>query len=136
MTKAQLENALRNDYLELIKTVLSNEREIDALSVGASEIAVPCLDAEGGEAWVLIRVSVPRGTRNGEGGYTPYDGYAAAEDYAIDCAEKAQKKQASEAKKQAKIAKDEKRRAEKQALAEANKGLKELRNIKITPEKE
>lgn len=136
MTKAQLENALRNDYLELIKTVLSNEREIDALSVGASEIAVPCLDAEGNEAWVLIRVSVPRGTRNGEGGYTPYDGYAAAEDYAIDCAEKAQKKQAAEAKKQAKIAKDEKRRAEKQALAETNKGLKELRNIKITPEKE
>ena len=136
MTKAQLENALRNDYLELIKTVLSNEREIDALSVGASEIAVPCLDAEGNEAWVLIRVSVPRGTRNGEGGYTPYDGYAVAEDYAIDCAEKAQKKQAAEAKKQAKIAKDEKKRAEKQALAEANKGLKELRNIKITPEKE
>ena len=136
MTKAQLENALRNDYLELIKTVLSNEREIDALSVGASEIAVPCLDAEGNEAWVLIRVSVPRGTRNGEGGYTSYDGYTAAEDYAIDCAEKAQKKQAAEAKKQAKIAKDEKKRAEKQALAEANKGLKELRNIKITPEKE
>ncbi len=136
MTKAQLENALRNDYLELIKTVLSNEREIDALPVGASEIAVPCLDAEGGETWVLIKVSVPRGTRNGEGSYTPYDGYAAAEDYAIDCAEKAQKKQAAEAKKQAKIAKDEKKRAEKQALAEANKGLKELRNIKITPEKE
>ena len=136
MTKAQLETALRKTYLEMIKSMLSEQCEIDALSVSASEMAVPCLDAEGNEAWVLIKVSVPRGTRNGEGGYDPYDGYAVAEDYAIDLAEKAEKKKASEAKKQAKIAKDQAKRAEKAALAEANKGLKELRNIKITPEKE
>lgn len=136
MTKAQLETALRNTYLSFISQTISQEMETDVLPVSASELAVPCLDDEGNEKFVLIKVSIPRGTRNGSGGYDPYDGYAVAEDYAEDCKEKAQKKADAEAKKQAKIAKDEQKRAEKKALAEANKNLKELRKIKITPEKE
>lgn len=136
MTKAQLETKLRNTYLDLIREMISTQVETDALTVSASELAVPCLDEEGNEKFVLIKVSIPRGTRNGEGGYDPYDGYAVAEDYAIDCEEKAQKKADAEAKKQKKIASDEKKRAEKKALAEANKNLKELRKIKVTPTEE
>lgn len=132
MTKAQLENKLREHYLDLIRDMISKEIETDALTVSASELAIPCLDAEGNEKFVLIKVSIPRGTRNGQGGYDPYDGYAVAEDYAIDCEEKAQKKADAEAKKKAKIAKDEQKRAEKKAVAEANKNLKELRKIKLT----
>lgn len=134
MTKAQLENKLRNTYLDLIREMVAKEIETDALTVSASELAIPCLDEEGNEKFVLIKVSIPRGTRNGEGGYDPYDGYTVAEDYALDCKEKAQKKEDAEAKKQAKIAKDQKTREEKKALAEANKGLKELRKIKDTPQ--
>ena len=133
MTKAQLENKLRNTYLDMIRNMVLSEVETDVLTVSASELAIPCLDEEGNEKFVLIKVSIPRGTRNGEGGYDPYDGYAVAEDYAQDCVEKAQKKADAEAKKQAKIAKDEQKRAEKKALAEANKNLKELRKIKVTP---
>ena len=136
MTKAQLETTLRSEYIGQICACLNAELSVETLRVGTSEIAVPCLDAEGNEAWVLIKVSVPRGTRNGEGGYDPYDGYAAAEDYALTLDERKQKKAAVEAKKQAKIAKDQAKRAEKAALAEANKGLKELRKIKLTPKKE
>lgn len=136
MTKAQMETLIRNDFLSLIAKAIEAEKETDALPVSANEIAVPCLDAEGNEAWAVIKVSIPRGTRNGEGGYNPYDGYTAAEDYKIDCEEKAEKKAATEAKKQAKIAKDQKAREEKKALAEANKNLKELRKIDITPAKE
>ena len=132
MTKAQLENKLREQYLNLIRDMIAREVETDALAVSASELAIPCLDAEGNEKFVLIKVSIPRGTRNGQGGYDPYDGYTAAEDYAIDCEEKAQKKASTEAKKQKKIAADEKKRAEKKAVAEANKGLKELRKIKLS----
>ena len=134
MTKAQLETAIRNDFLTAISTFISESRETDVLPVSASELAVPCLDAEGNEKWVLIKVSIPRGTRNGEGGYDPYDGYTAAEDYQIEQADKAEKKTKAEEKKQAKIAADEKKRAEKKALAEANKGLKELRKIKTEGE--
>ena len=109
--------------------------EDDVLRVGANEIAFPTLDAENNETWIVFKVSVPRGTRNGEGGYDPYDAYTIAEDYALDCQEKAQKKAETEAKKQAKIARDEKKRAEKKALAEANKNLNELRKIKLTEKK-
>jgi len=134
MTKAQLENALRNDCLELLRKTFDNTYGCDVLSVSASELALPVTDAEGNEKWILVKVSIPRGTRNGEGGYDPYDGYAVAEDYQMDLKEKAQKKTKAEEKKQAKIAADEKKRAEKKALAEANKGLKELRKIKDTPQ--
>ena len=136
MTKAQLETLLRNDFLDFVGTAIENDREADVLRVSASELAIPCLDAEGNEKWVIVKISIPRGTRNGEGGYDPYDGYAAAEDYQIEQGEKAEKKAAAEAKKQAKIAKDQKAREEKKALAEANKGLKELRKIDITPKGE
>ena len=114
MTKAQLETALRNTYLSFIANAISQEMETDALPVSASELAIPCLDDEGNEKFVLIKVSIPRGTRNGQGGYDPYDGYTAAEEYALDREEKAQKK----------------------ALADANKNLKELRKIKLTEKKE
>ena len=133
MTKAQLETLLRNDFLSFVGKAIENDREADVLRVSASELAIPCVDAEGNEKWVIVKISIPRGTRNGEGGYDPYDGYAAAEDYQIEQGEKAEKKAAAEAKKQAKIAKDQKAREEKKALAEANKGLKELRKIDITP---
>ena len=133
-SKASLENALRNDCLSLLKEFLDKQYGCDVLPVSASEIALPVTDAEGNEKFLLVKVSIPRGTRNGQGGYDPYDGYAAAEDYAQDLTDKAAKKAESEAKKQAKIAKDQAKRAEKAALAEANNGLKELRNIKVTPE--
>lgn len=136
MTKAQLETKLRNTYLDLVRTMITEQVQTDALTVSASELAIPCLDEEGNEKFVLIKVSIPRGTRNGAGGYDPYDGYAVAEDYALDCEEKAQKKADAEAKKQAKIARDQKARAEKAALAEANKNLKELRKIKLAKPKE
>jgi len=131
MTKAQLETAIRNRFLGFIANSISEEMEIDALPVSASELAIPCLDDEGNETWALVKVSIPRGTRNGEGGYTPYDGYAANEDYVEDLKEKADKKAAAEAKKQKKIEHDQKVRAEKKAVAEANKNLKELRKIKL-----
>ena len=132
MNKAQLETKLRNTFLNFITEQVQTSFETDVLPVSASELAIPCLDEEGNEKFVLIKVSIPRGSRDGNGGYDPYDGYEVAKGYAQDCVEKAQKKANAEAKKQAKIAKDEKARAEKKALAEANKNLKELRKIKAT----
>ena len=136
MTKAQLETAIRNRFLGFIANSISEEMEIDALPVSASELAVPCLDDEGNEKWALIKVSIPRGTRNGAGGYDAYDGYTANEDYLDDLKEKAQKKADAEAKKQKKIEHDQKVRAEKKAVAEANKNLKELRKIKLAEKEE
>lgn len=104
--KVSLENLLRNQYLSFISDAISQEMEIDALPVSASELAIPCLDEEGNEKFVLIKVSIPRGTRDGEGGYIPYDGYTAHDAYIEEQASKAQE------------------RAVKRAMKEAEKGKK------------
>lgn len=134
MTKAQLETKLRNECLDLLRETFDAKYGCDVLTVSASELALPVTDAEGNEKFLLVKVSVPRGTRNGAGGYDPYDGYSVAEDYAIECQERIDKRMQAEAKKQAKIAKDQKAREEKKALAEANKNLHELRKVKVTEE--
>ena len=100
-SKASLENGLRNKFLSFISDIISKEMETDVLPVSASELTIPCLDEEGNEKFVLIKVSIPRGTRNGEGGYTPYDGYAASEAYTLEQASKAQEKAVKKAMKEA-----------------------------------
>lgn len=119
MSKASMETAIRNKMLENIMKMIDTEYATDALPVSASEIAVPVVDDEGNEKFALIKVSIPRGTRNGDGGYTPYDGYAAAEDYKLDLADKADKARAREEKK-------ERATKEKERKANARKVVKEL----------
>ena len=99
MSKAALETAIRNELLEKVSQLLSKDYDTDVLPVSASELAIPVLDKEGNEKFALIKISIPRGTRNGEGGFTAYDGYKAAEDYKYDLQDRAAKKAASAEKK-------------------------------------
>lgn len=110
-TKAALEAGIRNEILEVIREALAEHFETDVLPVSAGELTVPVLDAEQNEKFGLIKVSIPRGTRNGEGGYEPYDGYAAAELYQEDLEKKAEKK-AQEKKKPTKEQKQVKKAIE------------------------
>ena len=100
-SKATLENGLRNQFLSFISQMVSQEMEIDVLPVSASELAIPCLDAENNEKFVLVKVSIPRGTRDGEGGYIPYDGYSAHDAYVEEIASKAQERAVKKAMKEA-----------------------------------
>jgi hypothetical protein len=125
MSKAALETAIRNDILASITELLSEKFETDVLPVSASELAVPVLDAEGNEKFALVKVSIPRGSRNGAGGYDAYDGYAAAEDYKMDLEERAAKKAASAEKKAAAEREKERKREARKVVKELNKkGLK------------
>lgn len=120
MNKAALETALRNDVLAAINDFLREHYATDVLTVSASEITIPILDAEGNEKFALVKVSIPRGTRC-DGSYTPYDGYTAAEDYADELKEKEAKRAASAEKK----AMAEKLREQKRALRAKAKELTE-----------
>lgn len=120
MSKASLETTIRNDFIDNISTFIDNWRGADVLRVSASEITVPVVDEEGNEKFVLIKISVPRGTRNGDGGYDPYDGYAAAEDYRLELDDKAAKKAASAEKKAAAEKEKERKRAAKQTVKKLN----------------
>ena len=79
MGKEASRNEMKNVLLSDVQSILSERLDSDVLRVGPSEIAIPATDKDGNEFFYLVKISIPRGTRNGEGGYTEYDGYAAAE---------------------------------------------------------
>ena len=108
-------DALRNQYLNLITELLAGADEV-VLRVKSNEIALPCVDAEGNDSYVVITVKVPTGSRDGE----PYDGYGEAQSYALSVKQKAEKAEADAKKKAAKIARDQAYRA-KQAENKAKR---------------
>ena len=84
-TQKSLNDELRAMYLERVHACLSQEDEV--LVVGANELAVPVVDTDGNEKWIVLTVKVPTGTRDGDA----YDGYSMAEDYRMRLADKAAK---------------------------------------------
>lgn len=120
MSKASLETEVRNQVLQTIIDAVNPISDI--LPISASELALPIVDSEGNEKFAVIKVSIPRGERDGNGGYIPFDGYAAAEDWKLvlaECADKA-------AKRKEKAERAEKERARK---AEARKTIKKLNTV-------
>ena len=101
-TQKSLNDELRALWVQRVHTSLSQEDEV--LVVGANELAVPVVDTDGNEKWIVLTVKVPTGSRDGDA----YDGYAMAEDYQLKLANKA-----------AKVAERERKTAERQAKAKA-----------------
>jgi len=92
-SKNTLNEKIRNTYLSRLIKTLSNEGE-EVLRTNSNEIALPCVDEEGNEKFVVFVVKVPTGSRDGE----EYDGYAVAESYALKVKEKAEKAKKKEEK--------------------------------------
>ena len=99
---------LREGYLNALTAYLEKEEQV--LRVKSNEIAVPVVDANGDEKFIVITVKVPTGADKGR---EPYDGYAEAEDYAHKLREKEIKAKKKAEEKEKKIAHDKKMRAEK-----------------------
>ena len=113
-SKKILNEEIRKAFMEKVKTFFEEAGE-EVLVVKSNEIAIPTLDSEDGEAYMVITFKVPTGSRDGEA----YDGHAEAQDYERSLAEKAEKaKKAAEAKAK-KIAKD---KAEREAKAKEKAG--------------
>lgn len=112
-SKKQLHDALRIRYMGAIKKFLEAQGD-EVLQTGSNEYAIPCVDDERNDEFLVLTFKVPTGSRDGEA----YDGYSEAEAYALKSAEKAEKAaKASEAKAK-KIAKDKAQR-EQRAIAKA-----------------
>lgn len=127
MGKAMLETKIRNEILSKISTLLAADYETDVLPVSSSEVVIPVVDEEGNEKYALIKVSIPRGKRDGKGGYIPYNGYDENTAYKEDLAIDAEKKAASEAKKVAKEQERERKRAAKETIKKLNtEGLENM----------
>ena len=125
MNKATLETEIRNSVLATITNAINPTS--DVLPISASEIAIPVVDSEGNEKFAVIKVSIPRGERDGNGGYIPFDGYAANEDWKLTLADRADK--AAKRKEKADRAAKEKERkaAARKVVKDLNtKGFKAL----------
>lgn len=113
ISRKALREALRTSYLDLVSKFLAENGE-EILRTKSNEIALPCVDSEGNDDFVVISFKVPTGERGEDG--EAYDGYSEAESYAIKCAEKTAKAKEAAEKKAKKIAKD---KAEREARAKA-----------------
>ena len=119
MSKASLETEIRNSILTLITDTIKINN--DVLPVSASELAIPVVDSEGNEKFALIKVSIPRGSRNGNGGYDEYDGYAAAEEWKMVLADRADKAAARKEKAERAEKERERKREAKKVIKKLNK---------------
>ena len=102
---------IRKSFLEKVSQFLAESGE-EVLIVKSNEIAIPCVGCEGNEDFMVITFKVPTGANKGT---EPYDGYALAEDYIHNLAEKERKAEERKAEKARKIARDaeiRKRKAE------------------------
>lgn len=111
VSRKQLNEGLKAKYLPTIVEAFEN-LDLEVLRVASNEVAIPVLNEENEEEWLVITVKVPTGTRDGDA----YDGYSEAEFYKMKCAEKAEKAKESAKKKAEKIAKD---KAMREAKAKA-----------------
>ena len=111
-SKKQLHEGIRSKFMGAVSKFFADAGE-EVLRTKSNEIAIPTLDEEGNEEFIVITFKVPTGSRDdGEA----YDGYGVAQQYAEDSASKAAKAQADAEKKAKKIARDQ---AQRQARAKA-----------------
>ena len=102
---------IRKSFLEKVSQFLAESGE-EVLIVKSNEIAIPVVGCEGNEDFLVLTFKVPTGANKG---LEPYDGYALAEDYVHNLAEKEAKAKAKADEKARKIARDaeiRKRKAE------------------------
>lgn len=108
-SRKALREMVKSQYMEMLVKMLSEQEDVGI--TGSNEFNFPVVDSEGNEDFVVIKVTIPTGSRDGE----PYDGYGARNDWEIHLKEKAEKDAKSAADKAKKIERDSKARAKKQA---------------------
>ena len=114
VSKKSLAEEIKARYYEAVSAVFASQ-DLEVLKVGSAEMAIPVLDKNGDEEWLVVTLKVPTGSRDGEA----YDGYALRDEYAAKQADKAAKAKEAAEKKAAKIAKDKAAREAKKAQREA-----------------
>ena len=114
MTQTKLNELLRSEWVSTLSKFLEDNGE-EVLRVKSNEIAIPCVDAEDNEKFIVFTIKVPTGTK-GDNCVELYDGYALAEDYEHSLKEKAKKKAKAAELKAKKIEKDKQFREQQKLL--------------------
>jgi hypothetical protein len=106
-TAKVLNEEIKIRFLEGVSEHLTNVGE-EVLRVGSNEIALPVVDDDGNEKWLVLTFKVPTGSRDGDA----YDGYSMAEDYQMKQAEKKAKAEAKAKESAKNKAKSKSKKAE------------------------
>ena len=85
-TMKVLNDEVRAQYMEAVRTAMVATGD-EVLQVASNELAIPVVDSEGNEKWVVLTIKVPTGSRDGDA----YDGYSMQEDYQLKQAAKTAK---------------------------------------------
>ena len=109
-TAKVLNEEIKIRFLEGVSEHLSNCGE-EVLRTGSNEIALPVVDEDGNEKWLVLTFKVPTGSRDGDA----YDGYSMAEDYQMKLVEKEAKAKAKAEESAKKKAKADAKKKEKGA---------------------
>lgn len=117
INRKALREALKFRYMSGIIEHLENCGE-EVLRTASNEVAIPCVDDDGNDEWLVLTFKIPTGSRDGD----PYDGYSVAEDYEIKQKNKAEKAEKAAAAKAKKIERD---KAAREARAKAKAEHKE-----------
>lgn len=102
-SRKNLREALKSQYMEMLMQMLSAQEDVG--KTGSNEFNFPVVDSEGNEDFIVVKLVIPTGSRDGE----EYDGYGARNDYQLKLAEKAEKAKAAAEAKAKKIARREKK---------------------------
>lgn len=108
-SRKALREMVKSQYMEMLVKFLAEQEDVGI--TGTNEFNFPVVDSEGNEDFVVVKITIPTGSRDGE----PYDGYGARNDWDIHLKEKAEKAAKDAADRAKKIERDTKARAKKKA---------------------
>ena len=97
-----LREQVKSHFISKINSALTAEGE-EVLVVGSNKLAIPVVDAEGNEDFIVITISIPTGSRADN---EPYDGYGEAESYRMKVEANKRKAEENAKKKAEKIKRD------------------------------
>lgn len=118
---------IRDKFIEDVRKAFEQHFDSDCFVAGSGVLAMPGTDENGNEFYYKIQISIPRGERDGAGGYTPWDAYEDARAYQALLEERAAKKAAREAEAKRKAEEKKRKQKAKKLVKKLNeKGLDKL----------
>ena len=113
MTKKNITDELRNNFVADLMEFLAAKYEADVCRINSGSLMIPAVDSEGEDRWIKFSVIIPKDASEENGN----DGYALAKEYQLKLDAAATRKEENE-KKAAERAAKAAARAEKKAKKE------------------